>query len=219
MRIFQILTYVALSINILFAQANMAESKNVVISKSTREFRFVKGDREHPVQVKEETSRVFSCTGYRTEIPVTEFYDGMSTIDDVTVWVDDSRKNGVTPKFDYYSVNGIFFSDTRICYFKLPLIKKGSTSEVRFKKTVLDPNYFASIDFMDDLDLREQEVKLYVPSWMQVDIKEYNLKQYNINTQVKTEGDQTIYTYSMQNIPAAFTERHALAILIIHHTF
>jgi len=40
-----------------------------------------------------------------------------------------------------YSSEGIFYSDQKVLYFNLPLEKKGSTSEVRIKKTIKDPRY------------------------------------------------------------------------------
>ncbi len=146
------------------AQTDSEDEKNVVISKAKREYKFVKGNTEHPVQVKEETDRVYTCTNYRTNISVVEFYNDEETVDDLNIYVNDSRKHGIVPKYEYYNADGVFYSDAHVCYFQLPLLKKGSTSEVIFKKTTLDPHYFTSIYFTDNQDILEQEIKIIVPS-------------------------------------------------------
>ena len=191
--------------NCLHAQ-DAETDNNITIQKSVREFRFVKGDNKNPVQVKEESQRIYYCNNYRTEIPVVEFYNDMETIDDVKILTNGSKRHGIAPKYDYYNADGIFYSDARVCYFKLPLVKQGSTSEVTFKKTILDPHFFTTIYFMDDQKIENQEIKLAVPSWMQVEIKEYHFARYRIKKDISTKGDETIYTFSMQNLPEATSE-------------
>jgi Transglutaminase-like superfamily/Domain of Unknown Function with PDB structure (DUF3857) len=193
----------------LAAQTNTDDDKNVVISKSVREFDFIKGNSDHPVQVKEESDRTYSCNNYRTDIPIVEFYSDVVSVDDVDIYTNGSRKNGIVPKYEYYDADGTFYSDAHVCYFKLPLLKKGSNSEVIFKKTTLDPRYFSTIYFMDEEPIDDQQIQLRVPSWMQVEIKEFNFKNYNIQKDISTKGDETVYTYSMKNIPAMSNEKSA----------
>ncbi len=200
--------YISIS-SFLFAQTSSADDNNVVITRSKKEFRFVKGNDKNPVQIKEESRSTYTCNSYRTSIPIIEFYNDVSTIDDVTIYVNDSKKHGIVPKYEYYSANGIFYSDAHVCYFPLPLLKKGSTSEVIFKKTTLDPHYFTTIYFMDNQKIEDQEVKIIVPSWMQLEIKEYNFKKYNIQKNINTDGDNTVYTFIMKNIPAMNNESSA----------
>ena len=131
----------------------------------------MKGNAENPVQIKEESSRIYTCNSYRKDIPVVEFYNDINPIDDVDILVNGSKKHGIIPRYEYYNADGIFYSDAHVCYFNLPLQKIGSTSQVTFKKTTLDPRYFTSIYFNDNQDILDQEVKIVVPSWMQLDIK------------------------------------------------
>ena len=189
------------------AQSNQDDDNNVVISKSVRKFGFEKGNNAHPVQVREESDRTYTCNNYRTDIPIVEFYNDELTIDDVDIYTNGSKKNGIVPQYDYYDVDGTFYSDAHVCYFKLPLLKKGSNSEVIFKKATLDPRYFTTVYFMDDQHIDDQEIELKVPSWMQLEIKEFNFENYNIQKNVSTRGDETVYTYSMKNIPAMSREQ------------
>ncbi len=193
----------------LSAQIAADEDNNIVISKARKEYRFVKGNAENPVQIKEESTRIYTCNSYRKDISVVEFYNDINPIDDVDILVNGSKKHGIVPRYEYYNADGVFYSDAHVCYFGLPLQKIGSTSEVRFKKTTLDPRYFTSVYFNDNQAILDQEVKIVVPSWMQLEIKEYNFKQFKIQKTVVPDGDQTVYTYSMQNIPVIKAEASA----------
>jgi uncharacterized protein YegL len=196
-------------INLALAQATSDNEKNIVISKCDREFSFVKGNADHPVQIREESRRVYKCKSYRADVLITEFYSDIETIDDVDIRVNDSKKHGISPIYDYYNADGIFYSDARVCYFQLPLLKKESTSEVVFKKTTLDPRYFTNIFFMDDEEVEEEEVKLVVPAWMQLEIKEFNFQPYTIQKNISPGSNETVYTFTMKNIPALRHEPNA----------
>lgn len=193
----------------LNAQTAADDAKNIVISQSKKEFRFIRGNAEHPVQVKEESRKLLTCNSYRTDIPVVEFYSDVETIDEVDIYVNDSKKNGIIPKYEYYNSDGVFYSDAHVCFFQLPLLKKGSTSEVKFKKTTLDPRYFTSIYFTKGQEITGQEIKITVPFWMQVELKEYNFKAYKIEKNIVQNGDETVYTYTMKNMPALHNEPSA----------
>lgn len=191
-----------------FAKAQSTD-ENVVISKAVREFKFVKGDATNPVQITEESDRVYTCKSFRTDIPVVEFYNEVNPLNDVDIRVNDSKKNGIIPKYEYYSSNGVFYSDAHVCYFSLPLLKKGSTSEVTFRKTTLDPHYFSSIYFSEDLAVEDEEIKLTIPSWMQLEIKEYNFKAYNIKKEVSESGGETVISYQIKKLPLIKQESSA----------
>ena len=195
---------------IAYSQTGQEGEKNIVLGKVSSEYSFVKGNGNYPVQVKEETEKKYTCKNYRTDIPFAELYNDMSTIDDITIYVDGSKKNGVIPRFDYYDANGIFYSDAHVCHFILPLTKMNATSEVHYKKTTLDPRYFTNIYFMDDYNIEEEEIKLSVPSWMNIEIKEFNFKGYSIEKSSSNDGDATIYLYKMKNIPAMPNESSAV---------
>lgn len=191
------------------SQSETEDEKNIAILKSRREFKFVKGNTDNPVQIKEISTRVYTCNSYRTSMPVYEFYNNVETIDDVDILVDNSKKHGIIPKYDYYSADGIFYSDAHICYFQLPLNKKGSTSEVRVSKTILDPRYFTNIFFSDEFEIVDQEIKLIIPSWVQAEVKEYNFNKYNIQKEIIPGTEETVYRFTMRSVPAMRKESDA----------
>src|SRR5829696_4803304 len=112
--------------------------KNITIQEATEEYSFVKGKRENPILVKETQENVYFCNEYRTNIPIAEFYDNQVEINDVDIWVNGDRDKRTMPRYEPYTNDGIFHSDAKVCYFELPFLRKGTTSKVRFHKTVLD---------------------------------------------------------------------------------
>ena len=125
------------------------EAKNIVISDAAEDIRFERSKDEQPVAVKQSSRTQYSCENYRTTLPVAELYNDEELIDDVDIRMNDKRQRGIIPKNDYYSVDDIFYSDARICYFTLPFAQKGDVGEVTFNKTILDPRYFNDVYFTD----------------------------------------------------------------------
>ena len=194
----------------LFAQDNTGDNNNITLTNVSKEFKFVKGNKEHPVQIRESNDLTYYCNNYRDQVPVVEFYNDNVTIDDVSITVNGSRKYGVEPKYEYYSSAGTFYSDAHVCHFSLPLLKQGTSSEVVFEKTTLDPRYFTAIYFGAEQKILQQEVRLVVPSWMNIEIKEFNFGKYHITKNVSEgHGDEKVYTYSMKDLPAVPEESQA----------
>jgi hypothetical protein len=196
----------AASLSTLLAQE---ENKNISIKEATDEYRFVKGDKTNPVKIKQEMKTVYYCNDYRTSLTVAEFYNDKIEINDVDIRVNGDKVKNFKPNDEYYSMDGIFFSDARVNYFSLPLEKKGTTSTVKYEKTYLDPRYFTSIYFSEPYLVENKEVKLVVPAWMKLEIKEYNCKGGAVVAQKENKGDETIYTYTIKNLPASIKEENA----------
>ncbi|MCW3119249.1 MAG: transglutaminase protein, partial [Chitinophagaceae bacterium] len=118
---------------------------------------------------------------------------------------------GINPTYEYYAVESIFYSDAKVCYFRLPLEKKGSHSSVSLTKTYKDPRYFTSVYFNEGYTTENKTVMFTIPRWMKVDIKEYNLDDYNIkkSTSYDTRADADVITYTIKNMPALRRESAA----------
>ncbi len=178
------------------------ESNNISVYQKTEVYEFVKGNTDNPVMVKEKVSTTYKCNGFRTSIPFVEFYDDRSSIDEVKIFVDGNKAKNIIPSYNYYSVDDIFYSDARICYFQLPLEKKNSVSEVDIEKTILDPRYFNNVFFDEFYNLENKQVIIKVPNWMQLEIKEYNFSSSGISKTIQQKDNATVYIYSIQNLAA-----------------
>ena len=97
------------------------ETRNILIKEAKEEYRYVKGNSTNPVLIEQEMDVTYFCDAYRTSLPIVEFYNDQVQINDVDVKVDRDKIKNFKPSYDYYSSDGIFYSDARICYFTLPL--------------------------------------------------------------------------------------------------
>lgn len=186
------------------------ENKNIVIRERKERYEFIKGDDKNPVWVKQSFTTFYRCDEYRGAIPVVEFYDDYSRVDEVKAYVNGDRMK-VKVEHDYYSVEGLFYSDARICGFMLPLEKKGTESRVELQKTVLDPRYFTSIFFQEEFFQEQKEVTLVVPRWMKVEIREMNFAKAGVKTS-KTYDEKNnadVYTYTAKSVKPSKREPNA----------
>ena len=67
------------------------KDSNVVISSSKEYYEFGFSKRNNMVQVTEKLNTVFYCSAYRTTVPVAEFYDERTSIDNVAIEVDGKK--------------------------------------------------------------------------------------------------------------------------------
>ncbi|HEY0611719.1 MAG TPA: transglutaminase domain-containing protein, partial [Chitinophaga sp.] len=202
---------IILTTNTLIANANPDENTNITIREKKETYTFTTGDDEHPVQIKQESRTVYSCNEFRTTIPYVAFYDDLSRIDELRIFVNGRRAKYISPKYEYYSIDNIFYSDARVCYFSLPLEKKGEESAVELEKTMLDPRYFTSIYFDEAFTVQQKEIKLVVPRWMKVELKEMNFAGAGIQkqTEYNEKADADIYTYRVSSLKARISEPQA----------
>jgi hypothetical protein len=200
-----------LTLHAFIAQAFSDENKNITIREKKETYTFSSGNDEHPVQVKQESRTVYSCNEFRTSIPYVEFYDDLSSIDELRIFVNGDRAKYIRPEYRYYSIDNIFYSDARVCVFQLPFEKKGTESVVEMEKTLLDPRYFTSIYFTEAFDIEQKEIKVIVPRWMKVELKEMNFGEAGIQQQVEynAKSDADIYTYRVSHLAARAGEPKA----------
>ena len=185
---------------ISFAQE---DDKNIVIETKNESFSFNKSRGDNPVEIQEQYTKVYRCNDFRSDVMFSEMYNENQVIDEVEPRVDDKKAKWITPVYEYYSVENIFYSDARVCYFKLPLEKKGSRSSVSLTKTYKDPRYFTTVYFTEGYTTENKTVTFSIPRWMKVDIKEYNFEGYDIkkSSSYDTKADADIITYTAKNLP------------------
>ncbi len=182
---------------------------NVVVENKVQTFRFQTAAKGERVEITEDYDVTYRCTDVRTEIPFSEMYDSTTTIDDVTVYVNGSKAKHIRPRYEYYSVESIFYSDARICFFSLPLEKRNTTSRVVLRRTHQDPKYFTSVYFTEPHLTEKKTVRFVIPTWMNVELVEYNFNGFDIRKTESIEGRERIVTYSLSNIPKPVREPRA----------
>ena len=179
------------------------DSKNIIISSLKEKIEFEKGDKEHPVLIRHSTETVYLCNDFRSTTPIVESYDDEESIDEVDIFVNEKKVTKyVQVHREPYSSEGIFYSDQKVLYFNLPLEKKGTTSEVRMKKTILDPRYLDAFFFNNPYPVQFHQVTLVIPDWVTAEIREFNFTGYSISKTSDEKGSSKTIVYSVSNLPA-----------------
>jgi hypothetical protein len=201
----------ALLLTAIAVKAGEKGDSNIVIQSAKEIHEFVYNKKAARVEIRQELNVAYRCNSFRTAMPVVEMYDNETTIDKVEAWVDGKSLRNLTPSYEYYSVNDIFYSDARVCFFELPLQKQGAVGEVRFQKTISDPRYFTSIYFTEGYKVQNKQVVVKVPRWMKVELKEMNFTGYNVtrSKDYDSRNDADVFTYSISNAPAQEREHNS----------
>lgn len=184
---------------------------NIVIQSARETYEFVYNKKEGRVEIREDLQATYHCNSFRTTVPVVEMYDNETSIDNVEAWVDGKAQKGLSPRYNYYSVDDIFYSDARTCFLELPLAKQGAEAEVRFQKTVSDPRYFTSIYLTDRYKVLQKQVIVKVPRWMKVELKALNFAGYGVTTRTEydSKSDADFYSYTLVNGAAQESESNS----------
>lgn len=176
-----------------YAQAQ-TDKDNILITNKTVTYTFVQT--KDGIQVKEVSSTSYESSKMGGSTPIAEFYNAQSTIDKVTI----KGAKGVKPSYSMYQQNDLFYSDAKICYFTLPLARKGETADVLFEKTYKDPRYVPPIYFSESLFVKNKTITIIIPEWMNVELNERNFAN-NIKKEVRFDSKlgAQVYTYQITN--------------------
>ncbi len=185
------------------------KDSNVVIQESRENYEF--DLQKGAVIVKQHTVTTYRCNAFRTDVPVAEMYNNITSIDDVSIKVNGEKVKNFAPHYQFYSVDDYFFSDEHICFFSLPLEKKGSVSTVEFYKTTSDPRYFTAVYFEEPYLVENKTAVFTIPRWMKVELKEMNFAGFNItkSSVYDSKSDADIITYTIKNLPQRQQEKNS----------
>jgi hypothetical protein len=193
-------SFLFFTLNVIAAPAD----SSVSITSSKNSYQFIYNQKLDRVEVKQALNSVYTSNAYMVTFPITETYNNQVTIDEVSCKVDNHNVRDFEPKYAYYSVNDVFYSDEKICYFPVSLGKKGSTANVTFNETANDPRYFTTVYFSEAVEVKQKEISFKIPRWMNVELKEMNFGNYQISktTTYDSKTDADIITYTALNLPA-----------------
>ena len=148
------------------------------------------------INISEKTFAEYACTGKVESVTVAKFFDHKSKIEKVKI----KGVKGSSPRYEMYRQDGIFYNDTKVCYFELPFSRKDEVARVSFEKTYEDICSFFTIPIAEPQFIKKKTIKLIVPDWLTVDLVELNFRD-NIRKSIERnpKDNTTIYTYSVEN--------------------
>jgi Transglutaminase-like superfamily/Domain of Unknown Function with PDB structure (DUF3857) len=142
------------------------------------------------------------------------YYDEMS-IDNVKAVNSKGKEVSIEKLCGSYKDDDIFYSDTKYCSVKFPLEEKGKSFTYRYEENYSDVKYLTSFYFHQHMPVVERVIEFNIPSWLEMDQKEFNFKNNNIEKTTVKDGDITRITFTVKNLPSFHREpsspNHALS--------
>jgi transglutaminase-like putative cysteine protease len=108
------------------------------------------------------------------------------------------------------SSSEIFSDDSRVKYFNIGFSGYGDVTRVETEKKFLDSKYLTSVYFHSWFPIKEKIVRIKVPEWLELDIREFNFADYKVTKTKTTEKGLTVYTFKVQNIIGMKSEPRAI---------
>ena len=108
------------------------------------------------------------------------------------------------------SSSEIFSDDSRVKYFNIRFSGYGDATRVETEKKFLDSKYLTSVYFHSFYPAKEKIIRIKVPDWLELDIREFNFEGYKVVKQKTTEKNMVIYSFKLQNIEALKDEARAI---------
>jgi hypothetical protein len=110
------------------------------------------------------------------------------------------------------SSSEIFSDDSRVKFFNIRFTGYADVTRVETEKKYMDSKYLTSIYFHSFFPAKEKIIRISVPDWLQVDIREFNFEGYKIIKQKTTEKNNTIYSFRLENIDPLKNESQSMGV-------
>ncbi|HEX4851694.1 MAG TPA: transglutaminase-like domain-containing protein, partial [Puia sp.] len=105
----------------------------------------------------------------------------------------------------------IFMDDNYGMLYGFEAAESGQRCRFKYDYQYTDAKYLTRFFFHEGFPVRETSISFKVPSWLEIDIKEMNFGNYKIRKEVKKDKNLTIYSYTVDNLPAIHQEPASLA--------
>ena len=129
------------------------------------------------------------------------FYDDESSIENVKASSARNKSIKIAQQCSDYESEGIFYSDAKVCLVKVPLELKGVPVSYSYDKKYSDVKYLTSVYFHESIPQEEKTIVFNVPSWLEVEFREFNFDGYAIAKEKKTDQPGiTTYIYRLKDI-------------------
>jgi Transglutaminase-like superfamily/Domain of Unknown Function with PDB structure (DUF3857) len=183
-------------------------------------FDFDKGRNENKLPVVTATRNTginFLALRERASIQYYDFYNSFSKI---TSFKQLEKVKGMFGTKKNYNVgyaidrsassSEIFSDDSRVKYFNIGFTGYGDVTRVETEKKYFDSKYLTVVYFHSFFATKEKTIRIKVPDWLQLDIREFNFGDYKIVKQKTQEKGATVYSFKLQNIAAMKNESRAI---------
>lgn len=177
---------------------------NIFVTSGTEEYKITRG-KNGPV-IKNSSKEVYEALRHGEKLHKFIYYNDIIKLDEV------SERNAL-----YKNANSptVFHDDSKFCYFDIELPYKGKKAKVEYKRTFLDPAYFAKVPLAGDYPVKSKTVVFKIPEWMSsLTLTDCNFPQGCITRDDTTDKNGTrIVTYTITDLPAVKDEVRSPGVL------
>jgi hypothetical protein len=185
-------------------------------SELFKEYRFDKGtglDNLPVVTVTGKTLATFVALRDGAGFPYYQYYNGFVSLKNFDYFYRNRKEKFIKASIKSIdkpiTEDGIFLDDNRIKYYPVYLREFGEAARFEFTELYSDSKYFTRLFFHQPFAIKDHKIKLVVPTWLELDIKEMNFEGFKVTKLAGTENGQKVITYSMQNVVPLQSEPHA----------
>lgn len=137
------------------------------------------------------------------------FYNDEMSVENIKVLNADKKDVPIQKLCGDYSNENIFHSDAKLCVVKFPLAEKGKPFNYTYQENYRDVKYLTSFYFLQRFPVIERIVQFNIPSWLEVDLREFNFEGHNIQKTTEKDGDITRIIFRITNTQAYKRESHS----------
>jgi hypothetical protein len=137
------------------------------------------------------------------------FYNDEMAVEGLKVLNSEGKEVNVKKSCGSYQDENIFHSDAKLCMVNFPLGERGKAYQFSYEEHYHDIKYLTSFYFHHQLPAAERIIQFNIPSWMEMDVREFNFAGNNIEKTSVKEGGLTKITYRMKDISAYVSEPHS----------
>lgn len=184
---------------------------DVAILSSSENISFGLNAKEGKVTVMQNIKENLMNITHRVDIQKFEFYDSESEIEDFNLKFRNDKKANFLVNDEFYKSDDLFYNDARVKYMNVDFPVQGYSYNYELNKKYKDVKYFTTIYFNDEYPIVKKEIKITVPNWLELEIKEFNFNGFEIKKDQKTDPktNSTVYTYTLENVPPSVNEKAA----------
>lgn len=176
-------------------------------------------DRQPVVTATKSTGVSFLALRERAGIQYFDFYNSFSRITSFKQLAKVKGMFGIKKNYnvgfaiDRSASSSEFFSDdSRVKFFNIGFAGYGDAARVETEKKYNDSKYLSTIYFHTWYPAKEKIIRVEVPDWLQLELREFNFEGYKITKQKTTEKNTTVYTYRMQQVAAVKNEPRSFSL-------
>ncbi|WP_298395073.1 transglutaminase family protein [Flavobacterium sp.] len=186
------------------------DKDDVAILESTEIVSFDLNKTDSKVIVNHSINERLMNINHRATIQKYEFYDSESKIETFNLKYRNDKSVGSYVVDEFYKDNDLFYNDARVKHTVVNFPVQGYVYNYELEKKYDDVKYFTSLYFNDEFPVLKKQIVVTVPEWLNAELKEFNFDGAKITkSQTKDSKNNTIYTYTINDVPALFKDEDA----------